>query len=197
GRAAPGGCGAGPRLSGPDPAIVLRRHRGRSASLRSRSASRDARAARAVQLRHHQSRNSALLDRRRDDRGICADRDRRRGRAKRPYRLTAMSTPKASHQTSRGLAHAPALPVARDVHTYTQFGSTFEPWEYTDWLDESLSWKDTLFIGDWSPLEKMRVRGRDALKFFSTIAVNSFAKFDVGQAKHIILCNRAGKIMGE
>src|SRR5262249_62347373 len=72
-----------------------------------------------------------------------------------------------------------------------------EPWEYTDWIDESLSWKDTLFIGDWSPLEKMRVRGRDALKFFSTIAVNSFAKFDVGQAKHIILCNRAGKIMGE
>jgi vanillate/3-O-methylgallate O-demethylase len=102
-----------------------------------------------------------------------------------------MSAPKPT------LAHAPALPVARDVHTYTQFGSTFEPWEYTDWIDESLSWKDALYIGDWSPLAKMRVTGRDALKFFSGIAVNSFAKFDVGQAKHIILCNGAGKIMGE
>ena len=60
-----------------------------------------------------------------------------------------------------------------------------------------MSWKDTLYIGDWSPLAKMRVKGRDALKFFSAIAVNSFAKFDIGQAKHIILCNRAGKIMGE
>jgi vanillate/3-O-methylgallate O-demethylase len=95
------------------------------------------------------------------------------------------------------LAHAPALPVARDVHTYTQFGSTFEPWEYTGWVDESVSWKDALYIGDWSPLAKLRVTGRDALKFFSEIAVNSFATFDVGQAKHIILCNAAGKIMGE
>ena len=41
------------------------------------------------------------------------------------------------------------------------------------------------------------LKGRDALRFFSTIAVNSFAKFDIGQAKHIILCNSVGKIMGE
>lgn len=95
------------------------------------------------------------------------------------------------------LPHAPALPLARKVHTYTRFGTTFEPWEYTDWIDESMSWKDTLYIGDWSPLAKMRVRGPDALKFFSSIAVNGFTKFDVGQAKHIILCNRAGKIVGE
>lgn len=102
-----------------------------------------------------------------------------------------------AQKSSAALPHAPALPVARDVHTYTQFGASFEPWEYTDWIDESMSWKDALYVGDWSPLAKMRVTGRDALKFFSGIAVNSFAKFDVGQAKHIILCNRAGKIMGE
>jgi vanillate/3-O-methylgallate O-demethylase len=100
-------------------------------------------------------------------------------------------------KTQGGLPHATALPVVRDIHTYTQFGATFEPWEYTDWIDESMSWKDALYIGDWSPLEKIRLRGPDALKFFSAIAVNSFAKFDVGQAKHIILCNHAGKIMGE
>jgi vanillate/3-O-methylgallate O-demethylase len=104
-----------------------------------------------------------------------------------------MTAPKAQGS----LPHAAALPLAREVHTYTQFGSTFEPWEYTDWIDESMSWKDTLYIGDWSPLAKMRVKGREALKLFSAIAVNSFAKFDVGQAKHIILCNRSGKIMGE
>lgn len=96
-----------------------------------------------------------------------------------------------------GLPHAPALPLAREVNTYTRFGRTFEPWEYTDWIDESVSWKDTLYIGDWSPLAKFRVVGPDALTFFSSIAVNSFAKFDIGQAKHVILCNGAGKIMGE
>jgi vanillate/3-O-methylgallate O-demethylase len=96
-----------------------------------------------------------------------------------------------------GLPHAPAVPLARKVPTYTRFGTTFEPWEYTDWIDESMSWKETVYIGDWSPLEKFRIKGPEALKFFSSIAVNSFAKFDVGQAKHIILCSKAGKIMGE
>lgn len=60
-----------------------------------------------------------------------------------------------------------------------------------------MSWKDTLYIGDWSPLAKFRVKGPDALKFFSAIAVNSFAKYAIGQAKHIVLCNNGGKIMGE
>jgi len=98
---------------------------------------------------------------------------------------------------SGALPHAPALPLVRKVHTYTRFGTSFEPWEYTDWIDESMSWKDTLYIGDWSPLGKMHVAGPEALKFFSSIAVNSFEKFAIGQAKHIILCNQAGKIVGE
>jgi vanillate/3-O-methylgallate O-demethylase len=98
---------------------------------------------------------------------------------------------------SGALPHAPALPLVRKVNTYTRFGTSFEPWEYTDWIDESMSWKDTLYIGDWSPLGKMHVKGRDALRFFSSIAVNSFEKFAVGQAKHVIFCNNAGKIVGE
>jgi len=95
------------------------------------------------------------------------------------------------------LPHAPAIPFDRKIHTYTRFGTSYEAWEYTDWIDESMSWKDTLYIGDWSPLEKMQVSGPEALQFFSSIAVNGFTKFDVGQAKHIVLCNRSGKIMGE
>lgn len=102
-----------------------------------------------------------------------------------------------AQKSSAALPHAPALPLVRKASTYTRFGTSFEPWEYTDWIDESLSWKEALYIGDWSPLGKMKVKGRDALKFFSSIAVNSFEKFAVGQAKHIILCNRAGKVVGE
>jgi vanillate/3-O-methylgallate O-demethylase len=89
------------------------------------------------------------------------------------------------------------VPFARHVSTYTRFIQAFEPWEYTDWIDESMSWKETLYIGDWSPLGKFRVTGSNAFKFFSSIAVNSFTKFDIGQAKHIVLCNTDGKIMGE
>lgn len=95
------------------------------------------------------------------------------------------------------LLHAPAVPLDRAITTYTRFGTTYEPWEYTDWIDESMSWKDALYIGDWSPLEKLHVTGPEALKFFSDISVNSFAKFEIGQAKHVVFCNSQGKIMGE
>ena len=103
----------------------------------------------------------------------------------------------ASSNSSNAFPLSPALPLARSVPTYTRFGATFEPWEYTDWIDESMSWKEALYIGDWTPLQKMHVKGPDAIPFFASIAVNSFAKFDIGQAKHVIFCNNAAKIMGE
>jgi vanillate/3-O-methylgallate O-demethylase len=69
--------------------------------------------------------------------------------------------------------------------------------EYTDWIDESMSWKETCYIGDWSFLWERRFRGPDVLKLFSDVSVNSFARFAVGQSKHVIHCNDAGKIIHE
>jgi hypothetical protein len=69
--------------------------------------------------------------------------------------------------------------------------------EYTDWIDESLSWKETCYIGDWSFLWERRFRGPDVLKLFSDISVNSFAKFDIGQSKHVIHTNKNGKVIHE
>jgi glycine cleavage system aminomethyltransferase T len=69
--------------------------------------------------------------------------------------------------------------------------------EYTDWLDESMSWKDSCYIGDWSFLWERRFKGPDAIKLFSDISVNSFAKFDVGQSKHVIHTNKGGKVIHE
>ena len=69
--------------------------------------------------------------------------------------------------------------------------------EYTDWIDECMSWKETCNIGDWTFLWERRFKGPDALKLFSDISVNSFAKFDIGQAKHVIHCNDAGKVIHE
>lgn len=104
-----------------------------------------------------------------------------------------MLTPNASHT----LLLAPAVPVKANTNTYTRFGQSFEPLEYSDWIDESMSWKTSCYIGDWSPLQKMLVKGPDALKFFSSIAVNSFTKFELGQAKHTVFCDSAGQVIGE
>ena len=77
------------------------------------------------------------------------------------------------------------------------FNVRFGEPEYTDWLDESMSWKTTCYIGDWSFLWLRWLRGPDALRLLSDISVNSFEKFDVGQSKHAIHCNEDGKIVHE
>jgi len=69
--------------------------------------------------------------------------------------------------------------------------------EYTDWIDESNSWKESCYIGDWSFLWERRFKGPGVLKLFSDISVNSFTKFDVGQSKHVIHCNKDGKVIHE
>ena len=69
--------------------------------------------------------------------------------------------------------------------------------EYTGWIDESLSWKQTCYIGDWSFLDELHVAGPDALRLFSDFAVNGFSRFSIGQAKHIICCSQQGKVIGE
>ncbi|MBV9628271.1 MAG: aminomethyltransferase family protein [Xanthobacteraceae bacterium] len=77
------------------------------------------------------------------------------------------------------------------------FNVRFGKPEYTDWMDESMSWKEACYIGDWSFLWERRFKGPDALKLFSDITVNSMAKFDIGQAKHAIHCNKDGKVIHE
>jgi vanillate/3-O-methylgallate O-demethylase len=69
--------------------------------------------------------------------------------------------------------------------------------EYTDWIDESMSWKKTCSIGDWSFLWERRFKGPDALRLFSDTSVNSFEKFDVMQSKHVTHTNEAGKVIAE
>jgi vanillate/3-O-methylgallate O-demethylase len=78
-------------------------------------------------------------------------------------------------------------------YAWSRFGQP----EYTDWLDESLSWKNTCYIGDWSFLWQHRITGPDALTMLGDITVNSLAKFALGQSKHAIHTNRDGKVIHE
>jgi long-chain acyl-CoA synthetase len=88
--------------------------------------------------------------------------------------------------------------IAQCVNNYRSHVQTTADWgrpEYTGWINESASWKASCYIGDWSFLDELRVQGLGALKLFSDFAVNSFAKFDISQAKHIICCNEDGKVI--
>lgn len=69
--------------------------------------------------------------------------------------------------------------------------------EYTDWQDESMSWKEACYIGDWSFLWERRFKGPDVLKLFSDVSVNSYEKFAINQSKHCIHTNKDGKVIAE
>ncbi|MET8427606.1 hypothetical protein [Nocardia sp. NPDC004860] len=89
--------------------------------------------------------------------------------------------------TLQGMRKAP------EVYAWSRFGQP----EYTDWLDENMSWKETCYIGDWSFLWQHRFTGPEAIQLFADTSVNSFAKFELGQSKHLIHTNKAGKVIHE
>ena len=73
----------------------------------------------------------------------------------------------------------------------------FREREFSGWVEEQMSWKESCYIGDWSFLPECRLEGPDAEDLLSDISVNTFENFDVGQAKHVIQCNDDGLIVAE
>ncbi|MER6936206.1 glycine cleavage T C-terminal barrel domain-containing protein [Nocardioides sp. NPDC127514] len=78
-----------------------------------------------------------------------------------------------------------------------EYPAIIGPQEFSGWQDEQLSWKQNCYIGDWSFVPQIRVRGRDALRLFKDLSVNSFENFPIGKAKHCIQCNDDGKVISE
>lgn len=89
------------------------------------------------------------------------------------------------------------IPSPAEMRTGLDIAASWGKLEYTGWQDENVSWKEDVYIGDWSHLDEIRITGPDALAFFSSLVVNSFEKFAIGQAKHTIFCNANGKVIGE
>jgi vanillate/3-O-methylgallate O-demethylase len=72
------------------------------------------------------------------------------------------------------------------------------PSEFTNWRDEQRSWRETCALFDQSHhMTDLYVEGRDAVKVFSDLGVNSFATFKVNQAKQFIACNHDGFVIGD
>src|SRR5438552_1321281 len=89
----------------------------------------------------------------------------------------------------RPAVFSPAAPAQEGngaVSMMWRFISEWLPWQYTNFIDESLSFHETAYLGDWSALTKFRVKGSDALKFLGAYTTNNLGKFETGQIKHAI-----------
>lgn len=97
--------------------------------------------------------------------------------------------------------HNPFVPYDPSVLRYGRWtGDTniLGPWEYTNWIDETLSWKKTCYIhGSLSGLmANLPVKGPDAERLMSETFVNSFTldKFPVGSCRQVTACSEKGTI---
>ena len=72
------------------------------------------------------------------------------------------------------------------------------PTEFTNWRDEQRSWRETCALFDQSHhMTDLYVEGKDALKVFSDLGVNTFDNFRVATAKQFVACNHDGYVIGD
>jgi len=72
------------------------------------------------------------------------------------------------------------------------------PTEYTNWRDEQRAWRESCVLFDQSHhMVEQTVEGPDAIKLFSDLGINSFAKFPVNRAKQFVPCTYGGHVIGD
>lgn len=67
-------------------------------------------------------------------------------------------------------------------------------YEYTRWWKESLALRTAAVIGDWSWLNKTRVRGPDAFRFMNYATVKDLSKQSMDQIVYTPMTNAEGKV---
>ena len=72
------------------------------------------------------------------------------------------------------------------------------PGEFSNWRDEQAAWQKTAVLFDQSHhMVEQYVEGKDALKLFTYLGTNSFAKFPVNRAKQFSPCSYDGHVIGD
>lgn len=72
------------------------------------------------------------------------------------------------------------------------------PAEYSNWRDEQRAWRESVVLLDQSHhMAEMVIKGPDAKKLLSYLAINSFANFAPNRAKQFVACNYDGFVIGD
>jgi glycine cleavage system aminomethyltransferase T len=115
--------------------------------------------------------------------------------------MTAIQEPEqTTGEGEKVFPHSPFLPYDSSVMLYdadffNPYGTYAKAFEYTGWQDETQSWKTTAYLhGHLNPSPTVWLKGPDALKFLSSVCVNSFNKFQIGTSRHAIMCDENGKV---
>src|SRR5215469_9335674 len=80
---------------------------------------------------------------------------------------------------------------------YGRFAQILLPQEYGSWADEAQAHVRSAYLGDWTSLSKVTLRGRQALEFLSQAGLNDLSRFETGQVKHHVQLDGTGWVASE
>jgi vanillate/3-O-methylgallate O-demethylase len=70
--------------------------------------------------------------------------------------------------------------------------------EFTTWRDEQRAWREGIAFYDQSfHMTTTYLRGPDAQRLLSSLAVNSFETFGLGRSRHLVCCSPDGYVIGD
>jgi vanillate/3-O-methylgallate O-demethylase len=90
-------------------------------------------------------------------------------------------------------------PPKNALTLFTQMmpGEVIRP-EFTTWRDEQRAWRETVALHDQSyHMHSLCVTGKDALRLFESLGVNTFKTFAPGAAKQFLACSPEGYVIGD
>lgn len=80
---------------------------------------------------------------------------------------------------------------------YGRFAQILLPQEYGSWAEEAQAHVRTAYLGDWTSLSKIRLRGPRALPFLSQTGLNDLSRFEIGQVRHHVQLDGNGWVASE
>src|SRR2546425_209008 len=93
---------------------------------------------------------------------------------------------------------SPAAPAQAETNASQIWGHInagyLVAYEYTRWWKESQALRQAAVLGDWSWLNKTRVRGRDAARLMNYATVKDLSKQQIGQIVYTPMVNEAGEV---
>lgn len=96
----------------------------------------------------------------------------------------------------QSLPYTPFAALTDKASLYAPAFVGVSAYEFTDWRDETISWKTTCYLhAGLNPTDTIRISGPDVIRFLSKVAATNFDNFPVGKIKHCILTNEKGLIM--
>jgi vanillate/3-O-methylgallate O-demethylase len=102
--------------------------------------------------------------------------------------------------SERPALFSPAAAAQDDANpkgVFGRFAQLLLPMEYTTWAEESQAHVRSAYLGDWTSLSKVSVRGRQALDFLSQAGLNDLSRFRIGQVKHHVQLDANGWVASE